>query len=310
MPDKHAVLSASSAHRWLVCTAAPRYEEQFPAETSVYAQEGTLAHSICELMARKRFTPMSKSGYDAELEKLKADPLFLPEMLTTAEFYVNFLTEKANTYDSKPYVALEVVVDYAEWVPEGFGTCDCVMIGGDTLRITDYKHGKGEVVSAVGNPQMRLYALGALRKYRPLYGDAIQNVAMAIVQPRVTEDCSEEVISVKDLLDWGESIKPVAMQAFSGILVLTMLLQKELKKSNKAGETSVTMSLSKKIDMKKKSNGSIRSCYLYMNAHYFTQREAIFFNEDGFIGFAGWADVGNKNPLLRAFLKWCDYMTE
>lgn len=94
------------------------------------------------------------------------------------------------------------------------------------------------------------------------------------------------------------------------ILVLTMLLQKELKKSNKAGETSVTMSLSKKIDMKKKSNGSIRSCYLYMNAHYFTQREAIFFNEDGFIGFAGWADVGNKNPLLRAFLKWCDYMTE
>lgn len=217
MPDKHAVLSASSAHRWLVCTAAPRYEEQFPAETSVYAQEGTLAHSICELMARKRFTPMSKSGYDAELEKLKADPLFLPEMLTTAEFYVNFLTEKANTYDSKPYVALEVVVDYAEWVPEGFGTCDCVMIGGDTLRITDYKHGKGEVVSAVGNPQMRLYALGALRKYRPLYGDAIQNVAMAIVQPRVTEDCSEEVISVKDLLDWGESIKPVAMQAFSGM---------------------------------------------------------------------------------------------
>lgn len=94
------------------------------------------------------------------------------------------------------------------------------------------------------------------------------------------------------------------------ILVLTMLLQKELKKSNKAGETSVTMTLSAKVDMKKRTNGSIVYCYLYMNAHYFTRREAIFFNQDGFIGFAGWADVGNKNPLLRAFMEWCDYLAE
>ncbi len=94
------------------------------------------------------------------------------------------------------------------------------------------------------------------------------------------------------------------------ILVLTMLLQKELKKSNKAGETSCDMTLSTKVDMKKKTNGSIVSCYLYMNSHYFTRREAISFNKDGFIGFAGWADVGNKNPLLRAFMRWCDYLAE
>ncbi len=94
------------------------------------------------------------------------------------------------------------------------------------------------------------------------------------------------------------------------ILVLTMLLQKELKKSNKAGETSCNMTLSAKVDMKKKTNGSIVSCYLYMNSNYFTRREAIFFNTDGFIGFAGWADVGNKNPLLRAFVRWCDYLAE
>ena len=95
------------------------------------------------------------------------------------------------------------------------------------------------------------------------------------------------------------------------ILVLVGNLNKEIKKSNKAGETSTdTMHLSKKIAIKKNSDGSIISCYLYMNSHYFTQREAISFNTDGFIGFAGWADQGNTNPLLRAFLKWCDYLAD
>lgn len=95
------------------------------------------------------------------------------------------------------------------------------------------------------------------------------------------------------------------------ILVLVGNLNKEIKKSNKAGETSTdTMHLSKKIAIKKNRDGSIVSCYLYMNSHYFTQREAISFNVDGFIGFAGWADQGNTNPLLRAFLKWCDYLAD
>lgn len=95
------------------------------------------------------------------------------------------------------------------------------------------------------------------------------------------------------------------------ILVLVGNLNKEIKKSNKAGETSTdTMHLSKKIAIKKNRDGSIISCYLYMNSHYFTQREAISFNEDGFIGFAGWADQGNTNPILRAFLKWCDYLAD
>ena len=95
------------------------------------------------------------------------------------------------------------------------------------------------------------------------------------------------------------------------ILILSMMLEKELKKSNKAGETSVsTITLSKKVDMKKKTNGHIMCCFLYVNSHYFERREAISFNRDGFIGFAGWADQGNTNPLLRAFLKWCDYLAE
>lgn len=91
------------------------------------------------------------------------------------------------------------------------------------------------------------------------------------------------------------------------ILSLLMLLNREIKKSNKVGETSVsTMHMSSKIDMKKRTNGTIIKCFLYINSHYFTRREAISFNEDGFVGFAGWADQGNTNPLLRAFLRWCD----
>lgn len=89
------------------------------------------------------------------------------------------------------------------------------------------------------------------------------------------------------------------------------MINKELKESNKIGETSVnTMSLSRKIDMKKNSNGSIKSCFLYLNSHYFTRREAISFNQDGFIGFAGWADDGNLNPLRRAFLEWCKHIAD
>ena len=95
------------------------------------------------------------------------------------------------------------------------------------------------------------------------------------------------------------------------ILSLLMLLNREIKKSNKAGETSVsTMHMSSKIGMKKRTNGTIIKCFLYVNSHYFTRREAISFNEDGFIGFAGWADQGNTNPLLRACLRWCDDLAE
>lgn len=95
------------------------------------------------------------------------------------------------------------------------------------------------------------------------------------------------------------------------ILVLIMMLNKEIKKSNTAGETSVnTMHLSSRVDMKKRTNGTMVFCYLYLNSHYFIQREAISFNQEGFIGFAGWADQGNVNPLLRAFLKWCDYLVD
>jgi len=216
-PNEHALLSASSAERWLHCTAAPRYEEQFPESTSDYAEEGRLAHSVCELYARKKFSPMSTRKFNSELKKLQESPIFQDEMLTTAEAYVQYLTEKAMTYEHAPYVAQEVRVDFSDYVKEGFGTCDCIMIGGDTLHITDYKHGKGVPVSSTGNPQMRLYALGALHQYMPIYGDTIKRVSMGICQPRLYSEVQEDSMTVDELLAWGEEVKPISEIAFSGL---------------------------------------------------------------------------------------------
>lgn len=214
---EHALLSASSASRWLMCTASPRFEAQFPETTSEYAEEGRLAHSLCELKVLKKFTTSIKpSAYKTRLNKLKKEPLYTEEMDRTSDLYIEHLTEKAMGYNSPPLVNAEVKVDFSEYVPDGFGTCDCIMIGGDMLDITDYKHGKGVPVSAEGNPQMRLYALGALKKYEPFYGGMIQRVRMTIDQPRIQSELSSETITVDELKAWGETIKPIAQMAFSG----------------------------------------------------------------------------------------------
>lgn len=216
-PNNHAFLSASSAHRWLVCTAAPHFEKQFPESSSEYAEEGRLAHAICELKVIKKFTnQLTQRTYTTRLNELKKDPLYTDEMDKTSDLYLEHLVEKAMSYPAAPSVMAEVLVDFSDYVPEGFGTCDCVMVGGDTLNITDYKHGKGVPVSAEGNPQMRLYALGALKRYAPVYGTAIKKVCMAIDQPRIQDEPSTETITVEELRAWGESIKPIAAKAYMG----------------------------------------------------------------------------------------------
>ncbi len=216
-PKKHALLSCSSSHRWLNCTAAPRFEEQFPdEETSVYAQEGTLAHKLCEEIANYNFHYTDKKTFNRRLSRLKKEELFSEEMEKTAAFYGHYLWEKYLSFENKPFVVQEVEVDLSDWVPDGFGTCDSIMIGSGRLHVTDYKHGKGVEVSAQNNSQMRLYALGALKKYMPIYGDSIKTVSMAIVQPRITEDVSEEELTMDELLAWGAQIKIVAQRAYDG----------------------------------------------------------------------------------------------
>ena len=213
--SQHALLSPSSAHRWLNCPLAPRLEAQLPEQTSDYAREGTTAHSVCEIAAKKHFKKVKAAEYTRKIKKLKTDPLWNDEMLHTAETYVDHLAERAMSFEKEPYVAFEVKVDISDYVPEAFGRCDCAMFGDDTLIITDYKHGKGVPVSAKNNPQLMLYALGALKLYQPLFGNALQKVGIFIDQPRLNS-YEGWFCNVADLLSWGEEIKPKAQMAYMG----------------------------------------------------------------------------------------------
>ncbi len=211
----HALLSPSAAARWLNCTLAPRLEATLPEKTSEYAMEGTVAHSVCEVTAKLHFKKIKKTAYNSTIKRLKQNELWNDEMINTAEIYVNHLLEKAMVFKHEPYIAFEIKVDLSDYIPEGYGYCDCAVLGDDTLIITDYKHGKGVPVSAEKNPQMMLYALGALKLYRPLYGDTIKNILMCIDQPRISSYESWGC-TVDELLAWGESVKPIAQKAFMG----------------------------------------------------------------------------------------------
>lgn len=215
----HALLSASGSARWLNCTPSARLEEQFEDRSSFYAAEGTLAHEIAELKLRKQFIePIGRGEYTKRLNKLKketynGEELYQKEMLKHTEVYVDYLKEISLSFSSPPYVAVEQRIDYSAYAPEGFGTVDCLIIGGDTMYVTDFKYGKGVPVSAENNSQMKLYALGAFTKYSLLYG--IKIIKLAIIQPRL-DSISEWEISAEDLLAWGEEVKPIAQKAFAG----------------------------------------------------------------------------------------------
>lgn len=211
----HALLSPSSAYRWLNCPKAPRLEALLPERTSDFAREGTLAHTICEITAKKRFGKMHATEYTKALKKAKSNQFWNDEMLHTAEQYVEHLEERAMGFTHEPYITFEVSIDLADYVPEAFGRCDCVMFGNDTLIITDYKHGKGVKVNAEKNPQLMLYALGALKLYQPIFGGAIKNVTICIDQPRL-DSYETWPVTADDLFAWGEEIKPKAQMAWKG----------------------------------------------------------------------------------------------
>ena len=194
--------------------------------TSVYAEEGTRAHEVAELYVQRRFCGMSTRKFNSELKKIQAKEHYDPEMLETAETYVQYLVERANRFKHLHMVQPEMNVDLSRWIPDGKGQCDCSMIGDDTLHITDYKHGKGVPVSAKENPQMRWYALGVLARmespggyysqFPPAVYGRIKRVTMAIVQPRLSDGISEDEISVDDLMAWGEWGAGQARIAYDG----------------------------------------------------------------------------------------------
>lgn len=217
-PEKHALLGASSAERWLMCPPSARLGEQFPDTASEYAAAGTLAHAIAELKARKYFVePMSNRAFNARLKKLKEDPHYDKGMDAATDTYLEHLKALAMSYGSvQPFVALETRVDFGDCVPEGFGTTDCIIIGAGRMCVADYKNGAGVLVEAEANPQMMLYALGALKVYAPIYGDTIREVHLSIVQPNAG-GVREWDTTVEALREWGEKVvKPAAALAWEG----------------------------------------------------------------------------------------------
>lgn len=212
----HAVLSASSSHKWLICTPSARLEEKFPNKTSEYMAEGTLAHEIAEFKVRAYFLdPMPKTTYTRRLNRFKKEENFENEMLAHTDTYLEFIKGEAMQTNTKPFIAVEQRVDFSKYVPDGFGTADCILISGDTLQVIDFKYGKGVKVEAQDNPQMKLYALGVLAQYGIFYN--IKYIKMSIVQPRIDNISSYE-IPVEPLLEWGEKIVvPQAQKAFMGL---------------------------------------------------------------------------------------------
>ena len=211
----HAILSASSASRWMACTPSARLEEQFPDSTSEYAKEGTLAHELCELKVRKNLIPMHTRTYNSKLKKLKEHELWQDEMDRHTDTYLEYIQGLVHSYNCTPAVMVEKKVDFSSYVPEGFGTADCIIIADGVLHVIDFKYGKGVAVSAENNPQMKLYGLGAYLEYSFLY--AIDKVKMTIVQPRLDEVISEYEISVTELMEWAEEVvKPLADMAYKG----------------------------------------------------------------------------------------------
>lgn len=209
-PTKHAILSASSAHRWLACPPSAMLEKDMPDQTSVYADEGTAAHEVAEYKVRtylgeKNLTVPSTGNFDAD------------EIDKYTDSYLEYVTDTIETIRKScpdAEVMVEQRLDFSHYVEGGFGTGDLVIVADDVLQVIDLKYGKGVAVSAEDNPQMKLYALGALNLYDYLYD--IRTVKMAIVQPRL-DSISEWEISVADLKAWAENtLRPVAELAAKG----------------------------------------------------------------------------------------------
>lgn len=215
---KHAILSASASHRWLNCTPSVELEKGFENKTSTFAEEGTLAHELGELSLRHKLGEINKRSYDSKVKKLiTANELYSADMPDYVEIYTDVCFEKVAAAKATTPDAIAIVeqkLNFSEWVPDGFGTGDFVIIADGTMEICDLKYGKGVPVSAIGNSQMRLYALGAITEFSFLYD--IQNVKMTIIQPRL-DSISTDEMTVYDLIQWAnEYVKPRAKLAIKG----------------------------------------------------------------------------------------------
>lgn len=210
---KHALLSASSAARWLACTPSARLEDSYSDTTSIYAKEGTLAHAIGECILRKEIGELTKSEFNAEMQRLKENELFYPAMLSEVALYTDYCLERYRL-QKEAQMWVETRIHFDSYVPDGFGTGDCILISNGLLEVIDLKFGKGVFVEVEENPQLMLYGLGALSALQGIYD--ISKVRLTIAQVRLNEINSWE-ISAAELRNWGtKTVKPKAEAAYKG----------------------------------------------------------------------------------------------
>lgn len=207
-PQKHALLSASSAHRWLHCPPSAKLTAGVTEAPSEAALQGTAAHALAEHKLRRALKQQSKRP----VSKYEDD-----EMNTHTDDYVSYVLEQyeqAKQVTSGAVIYIEQHLDFSHVVPGGFGTGDCLIVADGTLHVIDLKYGLGVLVEAEWNPQMMLYAIGALALFDALYD--IEQVALTVFQPR-RENISTWTISVTELNKWAEqTLKPAARQAAKG----------------------------------------------------------------------------------------------
>lgn len=214
----HALLSASGASRWLACTPSPRLEEQIADVGTSYADEGTLAHEMAEVMLRRVLGKMSQAEAREAFARIEASEHYTDEMEDAVTGYVTYVVEQfgeAKRLSPDGHALLiEQRIDLTRYIEGGFGTNDAIIIADGTMEVIDLKYGKGVPVFATDNPQLKLYGLGALWANELSYD--IHTVRLSIVQPRL-DSISTWEIDVEDLRGWGEQVVvPRARMAYAG----------------------------------------------------------------------------------------------
>lgn len=217
---EHAVLSASGSDRWMQCPPSALINAHAEREDTHYSLEGTLAHELSELKARRLLTPVNEKARTEiarNIDELKKSKYYNADMDDHTNAFVDYVAERflaAKKLDKNTRIHFEIRVDYSEVAPHGRGTCDVVIVCNQYVEVIDLKYGQGVAVSAVDNPQLRLYALGAVREYELVYD--FDHVVYTIVQPRLDSITSERM-SVEELVGWAyENVKPKADLAING----------------------------------------------------------------------------------------------
>ena len=220
----HAMLSASGSKRWLSCTPSARLEATLPEPKRStkgidFSAEGTLAHSLGEIRLRLQFNQIGHEEYEREYEIIKTNSIYQSyseeekdDFEAHVDNYVLYVRSQIGDGDTPLF---EQRVDFSEWVPDGFGTADVVILSQHSIRVIDLKFGRGVPVYAQDNPQLRLYALGAYAKFKEEYPD-IREISYTIHQPRL-DSISTDGTSIAKLIDWANYfVKPKAKKAWSG----------------------------------------------------------------------------------------------